>query len=468
MSSLFVGVDISGNCLRVAVLDMGQEPVQVQSLSRNSFSCEEELVAFLRKLFTEDFPRPRKVVAAFPARKGFFRRLAFPFADSRKIASALPYELGSHLPVDLEDCLTSFQKPSAAPDGHYLVSAAAVPVTSLEAVLAPFEQAAVPLHVLDMAPFAYAPGLKSGLRESLLVCCNEEEVTVALVEDGNVSDYRLWPCIGEQKPGEILAFIQSQSLFYKNRSGGENLPLCLIGSQVEPELIGALKNHGHRVVAEPLPKLGGASPATDFIPAILLALGAYASKSQASFNFRQGPLALKNDWSSLKKQLYVSGSLAVLAIVALITSLTLNYITRAGTLSRLDKQIQSTYRETFPGSKMVSEVSLHMQSHLRELEKKGALFRIVKRSSTLEVLKDISERLQGIPDLDLRTYYYDPGVVRLEGTTTSFEAVNRMSGDLKQSEMFEDIEIAEAKMSLDGRHVNFRIRVALKGGTSGP
>ncbi|MBN2428943.1 MAG: PilN domain-containing protein [Deltaproteobacteria bacterium] len=467
MSALFVGVDISGNSLRVAVLDAEKKPTRVVALNAASFADEEELAGLLAKTFTEDFPRPRRVVAAVPARQGFFRRLEFPFGDARKISSALAFELGNHLAIEPLECLIDFQPPKAAAEGRYLVAAAAVPQKYLENFLAPFEQAAAPLNTLDLAPFAFAAGLDEGLSNSLLACVNHEEVTVALVEEGQVVDYALQPLNSEPTDEELLCFIHSHSRFYQNRRGSEELPLCIIGSRAGAALATALEAQGHRVVTEPHGKLDGPTPEKEFLPAVLLALGATA-KNRSSFNFRQGPLALKNDWSALKKQFIFSGVLAALALVALIATLVLNYIGKAGTLESLDKQIQAIYREALPKTKNDDNPLPRMKSHLIALEKKGAIFRIGRLPSPLEILKEISERLKDIADLDLRSYSYDPDNVRLEGTTTSFEAVNRMSSSLKESDFFREIEIAEAKMSLDGKHVNFRLRLTLKGGLTEP
>jgi len=408
------------------------------------------------------------VVAAIPARRGFFRRLDFPFGDVRKISSALAFELGSHLPVDLAECMSDFRKPTAAVEGRYPVPAAAVPLAALEAFLAPFEAAATPLNTLGLAPFAFAPGLADDLRNSLLVCVSHEEVTVSLVEEGQVVDYSLRPCGSEPEDEDLLRFIDSRCRFYQNRRGGEALPLCVIGSRAGTGLVAALEKQGHRITTEPHTRLEGPTPEPEFLPALLLALGGASGKSANSFNFRQGPLALKNDWSALKKQFLFSGGLLALAGLALIISLALNYITKTGTLARLDKQIQAVYKEAVPESVNDDNVLPRMQSHLIALEKKGAVFRLGSLPSPLETLKEVSERLKDIPDLDLRSYFYDPENVRLEGTTTSFEAVNRMSGDLKESDLFKEIEIAEAKMSLDGKHVNFRLRLTLKGGISEP
>lgn len=467
MAPLFVGIDISGSCLRVAALEGGKETLKMHSLSRNSFSTEEELVALLRKVFKEDLTRVRRVVTSVPAGKSFFRRLSFPFADSEKITQAIPFELGSHLPVDLSSYLTSFQKPVPCPDGRFNVPAAAVPLATLETILAPYEKADVPLHVLDLAPFAYVPGLESGLRDCLLVCVGQEEVTVSLIEEGAVVDFRLWPLSQEQKIEEVQQFIHTHAVFFKNARKERDLSLCLIGSQIEPGMIDYLKKQGHLLVLDPLPKLDDQSPESDFFPALLLAAGAYSGDVKGSFNFRKGPLASKNDWPTLKKQFIFSGSIAVLAVCALIVALTVNYVSKAGALARLDKQVKNIYQETFPGSKIVVDAPLQMQSHLQELEKKAAVFNISNNLSPLEILKEVSARLKDVPDLDLRNYYYNPEFVRLEGTTTSFEAINRMSGSLKNSSQFGNVEITEAKMSLNGRHVNFRVQFTLNGGAAG-
>jgi general secretion pathway protein L len=47
--------------------------------------------------------------------------------------------------------------------------------------------------------------------------------------------------------------------------------------------------------------------------------------------------------------------------------------------------------------------------------------------------------------------------------TSSFDAVNRMARSLEQSTMFREAQIADAKMSIDGSRIDFRINLTFNG-----
>ena len=62
---------------------------------------------------------------------------------------------------------------------------------------------------------------------------------------------------------------------------------------------------------------------------------------------------------------------------------------------------------------------------------------------------------------DWRPHFsYTPDTVTFEGSTSSFDAVNRLAKALEQSPLFRTPQVADAKMSLDGSRVDFRLNLA--------
>jgi hypothetical protein len=51
--------------------------------------------------------------------------------------------------------------------------------------------------------------------------------------------------------------------------------------------------------------------------------------------------------------------------------------------------------------------------------------------------------------------------VLFSGTTSSFEAVNRIRDQLAKSTLFAGAEVAESRKSLDGSRIEFRLRLPL-------
>lgn len=117
------------------------------------------------------------------------------------------------------------------------------------------------------------------------------------------------------------------------------------------------------------------------------------------------------------------------------------------------------YRSAFPGATAIVDVPLQMKSKIKELKTKTALVAGNGRFSPLAVLQNISEQTPKDLTVDIRDLSYTPEGVRLEGTTTTFEATNRLAKSLEASPLFKNAQISDAKMSLDGKTVDFRLNL---------
>ena len=61
--------------------------------------------------------------------------------------------------------------------------------------------------------------------------------------------------------------------------------------------------------------------------------------------------------------------------------------------------------------------------------------------------------------VDLREFAYEEEGVRLEGFAPSFDVVNRATKALQQSPLFREVQLVDAKASLDGARVDFRLNL---------
>jgi general secretion pathway protein L len=113
----------------------------------------------------------------------------------------------------------------------------------------------------------------------------------------------------------------------------------------------------------------------------------------------------------------------------------------------------------FPEATTIVDVPLQLKSKIRDLQEKSSLI-IGGQSSTLAVFKEIST----LPDLvtvEFQEFVLTPEELKLTGQTSSFEAVNQMTTVLGGSPMFTNIQVTDAKMSLDGSQIDFRLLLSL-------
>jgi general secretion pathway protein L len=459
MEKRYIGIDIDSGMVRVAIVIRPKGEEQLLSVTRREYGDAQELQSALQEMIGDTRLFSDRLAVAVPAVEGFVRTLSFPFNDPKKIAATLPFELAAQLPIPIEDCSTDFQKPIPAEQGGFTVTAAAVRTTVLRQLVDVFERAEIPLHVVDIHPFAPARGLRGEIPHGLLASIGEQGSTLALVRDGLVVDYRLLPASNDGDSAGIARFIHRERVSLLREAGNRELPLYLIGAGASQPLQDELQRLGLAFVL-PACHLRGETVAPEFLPAVALALRAAVPDRERPFNYRHGEFALKNEWTALKKEVTVAALVLLLAVVALGGSAYLHYAHQHDRAEALRAEMTRIYRDTFPGNQPIHDVSLQMSSSLKELQARGRSVGLGLRGSPLAVLQEISRNVPADIMVDIRDLHYQPETIRLEGITTSFDAVNRMARSLEQSTLFREAQIADAKMSLDGSRIDFRITLS--------
>lgn len=459
MGKRFIGIDFDDHSVRVAILTEEKGRIIPVSVDKRSFSSEEELLQSLPELIGGEKRLGDRLAAALPAREGFVRQLTFPFADSRKIAAALDLELGAQLPVAIENCTSDFQQPLPEGENSWKVTAAAVRTDVIRNYLAPLDSAGFVLSILDLAPFGQAAGLAELFPDGLLITAMEQSITMALLQNGRITSYRLLPVAGELAEEARAQLILREAITLQGAAGCNDLPFCLLGPGTTPALIEILRKNGVRVET-PQVTIDGRPVDREFLSALALARRATETERGKSFNFRCGSFAPKSEWGALKRGLVFAATLLVLSGMAIGAAAWLNYSGKARQAEALNKEMVRLYRQTFPGEVTIVDVPLQMRGKINELQKKNALYGADTSRSALSVLQEISERLPEDLVVDIREFSYTSDTVMFEGSTDSFDAVNRLAKALEQSPLFRTPQVADAKMSLDGSRVDFRLNLA--------
>lgn len=457
MAKRLIGVDIGAKALNIAILRQEQNQILVERLEESSHDTRTEQMAHLREVLHEVTFGDR-MAAALPASSAYVRQLDFPFSDVRKCEAVLPFELAAQLPVPLDNCVTASYPLDTDGEGTRLY-AAALPIEVLQSFLSSFDEALLPLQVVDLSPFCYVAGLAELVGNALLVCATEQETVLARVVDRQITDFRVLPGPIAQDIQPLARQLCREAFALQRTAELEALPLYLMGSKATAELASLMQKKIARVELLSL-DLQGQRVEAPMLPAVALALRAGAGSKKQSFNFRQGRFALKGEWAGLRKTLIVATCLLVVTVMALAGALLIEYRDRAGQVQSLQQEITGIYRATFPGTQPVVDASLQMQSAVRELRDKGGLLGSGSQAEPLEVLKEISAMTVAL-SFEIQEFTYAGNEVKLNGKTDSFETVNRMAEQLNNSPMITRAQVAEAKMSLDGSQIDFRILLTL-------
>ncbi len=459
MSKRFIGIDLEGTEARVAVLTAAPGKIDVE-LDKRSYASPEEAAEAITEMLGGKVILGDRLVAALPCRVGLFRRLRFPFREKNKISAALPLELGSQLPIPLEEHLISFMPPRAR-ENDYEVDAVVVNKREVADLLTHFPDPEQNPRRIDLFPFAFLPVLRE--HDGILVYCRQLEVVVALVYDGMIRDYRLLPGTSELEEQEIFDFIANQISQLENGIGHDGLPLWVIGAGVTEKLLLILYKTD-RVLLTPGGDVFGDEISYEMAPAALLALAELReAKKAVQLNFRQEEFSARGQIEIFKAKLVAVGILSLLVIVGIVLTLHLSYLQKTSQEQRLKTELVSIFNKVMPAGSKIVDVPLQLQSQQQELQKQVHLFGLGGQGAAT-VLQSMSKDIDPEVRIDLQEFNYNGDEVRLAGNADSFESVDRIAAKLRNNRLFSGVEIVDAKLASDNSQVDFELQLKFNGG----
>ncbi|MCK4503444.1 MAG: PilN domain-containing protein [Desulfuromonadales bacterium] len=459
MSKRFIGIDLEGIDVRVAILTVAPGKIDVE-LDKRSYDTPDEAAAAITEMVGGKIILGDRLVTALPCRVGLFRRLRFPFREKNKIAAALPLELSSQLPISLEEHLISFLPPRAR-ENDYEVDAVVVNKREITELLTHFPDPEQNPRRIDLFPFAFLPILNN--QDGILIYCRRLEVVVALIYDGMVRDYRLFPGTNELAETEIFDFIAQQISQLENGIGHEGLPLWVIGAGVTEELLFTLYQTD-RTILTPGEDVLGDEISCEMAPAALLALGEMgAAKKTGELNFRQEEYAAIGQLAIFKAKLVAVALLSFLVVAGVVLTMHLGYLQKTSEERSLKQQLVAVFHQVMPAGATIVDVPLQLESKLQELQKQVQLFGLGNHGAAT-VLQRLSKDIDADIRLDLHEFSYNNVEVRLSGNADSFDSVDQVAAKLRNNNLFSGVEIVDAKLATDNSQVDFELQLKFHGG----
>jgi general secretion pathway protein L len=463
MEKRLIGIDIDGNTLRVVIARPDRGGATVTAVGKTRLQNPQELGQALSALTGGTRLYGDRLAAALPAGAAFYRWLDFPFNDPKKIAAAGQLALATQLPSQAGDCVLALQAPTANDRNGYSCALAAVPADRVAETLAPFDDAGIPLHLLDALPLAASCGLAELLPRGLLLILRERETVLCRLAQGQLADCRVLPAVHADEAAGLAEQLMRACQAMAARGADFELPLTVIGPGATPTLLAELKNRG-ATLAELELTCDGRPLAAEYLPAALLALRAGRADRQRWSNLRRDAFALRGEWAAVKKQLLGGGLLLAAILLLLAGPAWLNYAHKSGRAADLQRQMATLFSQTFPDDRPGREPYRQMRGRLNALQQEGAWLGLQSGHSALQTLGEISRAAAPDVRLDVREFRYAPNEVRLDGSVDSFDTMQRLTRLLEQSPLFEEVQVTDAKMDPDGKRVNFRLQLTLAQG----
>ena len=79
----------------------------------------------------------------------------------------------------------------------------------------------------------------------------------------------------------------------------------------------------------------------------------------------------------------------------------------------------------------------------------------------MSILREISARIPAEIEVEFRDFTVEEGRVRIEGITTSFDAIDKIKADLAEYPRFATVVVSDAKAGVDRNKVLFKLTISL-------
>lgn len=427
----------------------------------------------------------------------FFRSLRIPFSDLRQVRSVLQYELQDSVALVEDDYLYEpiLYRLTSEETG---VLAILLEKAKLKSLLNSFRSYSIDPETVTVSGL---PAIVNFLRlrtdsdkDFTVVDIGVRRAAFYLVKDGIV---RLVRSIPYKSEGTLGLEGRSHDLARDNRSnhstiltalaatventmaawqdGGdeyENVPLYITGEASDVNVLSSLK--GCLPGAEMAPEgwyhchdLDTSGREGDQFSDVLygncMALGCCVTGGTELLNFRKNGFA--RSYQSKKVARIARNSLltAGVLLVAAVVYIAFEYRQVQSKRDRLALEVKKIYSETIPGETRIVDPVHQLGVKVRELKTStsaaGAAGGV--DIDTVDLLKEISERIPPSLQVTFERFIYDRQTARIKGTTDNFNTVDQMKRYLDESSFFREVIIISANVAAKSSGVKFELKLEL-------
>lgn len=515
MIKTVLGLDVGSHAVKAVELRQtlrGLEPVQMRI--HETSAGAEELAESLQHFLRTHMLSKEHVTCAIPGDRISLRRLEFPFRDQKRLAAAVPFEVESEIPFDIDDVIVDWQVLEGQRT-HSVVAAAVAQRADVARLLGSLVEAGCQPRILEAEGLVLAnlASLYGWTGVRLLVDIGHRKSTFCLIRDGRPLAARTVPIGGlaitrelARATGLSLEEAESQKCERGIFDLGWNSAAPRAVAQLERiarEILRTLESVEQALGTDPLRSVdevtlmgGGArlagidafltdrtglptallGPPADaeaaaliaggdpvvFGPAIALALRA-TTHATTRINFRKDEFAYKSDFAwLLGPQLRPTAMMAGIFLLLLLVSTGTSIALESRKADRLEAQASAIYADLFPGQAVPDRPMAALGRAVTEARERADFLGLYGGNlSALDLMTLLSSRIPADLKLKFDEISIDRKVIRIKVTTDSFEAVDRVENELRGESIFAAVDAGQATRLRDGS-VTFSLIVPLE------
>ncbi len=505
-----LGLDLGSHSIKAVELAQGLRSVEVVRFHAEARDPELSLASQLTRMLSIQSFRRDNVVASLRGDRVSVRRLSFPFAEKRRVAQAVPFELEDQVPFDIADMVIDWELVAREGTRSQVVSVLA-PRTEVSALIETLHQARCDARIIESEGLVLSNLASSfefpGTR--LLVDIGHSKTTVCAIRGGvavsarsiGIAGRSFTEAIAQERslalgqaerwkhergiaePGVGSPFPRADAVL--GRLANEILRFAHALEDQLPEGIGGIVLLGGGAQLDridgwladrtglPTERLGlpradaGLDRITEgeplsLAPGLALALRGSA-RATTRMNLRQDEFTRRADFSRVRREYGSTGILAAIVVVLALVSFSTGAVIESRAAGGVEQQIAVLYREAFPDGPMPDNPLAAMRDAVREAEERAEFLGVYRGNlSALDVFTEISKRVPKDLDVGFEELAIDKQTIRLRVAAKTFESADRLGTELAKFGPFEQAQIGaiETDNRTGGKKFNVTISLA--------
>jgi hypothetical protein len=199
------------------------------------------------------------------------------------------------------------------------------------------------------------------------------------------------------------------------------------------------------------------------VPAIGLALNGLGTSEAQLFDLRQGSFKQVTPLAGLRGPILRTAALLLILGFLGVTSLVTSLNQARGEYQSLKGRMELEFKELFPGSKPIDgQETAQIKGELDDLKRKLGDLSGLEGRGALSVLAALSAAIPADISIKLDELSYDSKKLRLEGSVSSFDVVDRIKGALDSEPLFAEVQVQNARVGANINKVTFRLQMEVR------
>jgi len=472
MARRILALDLGTATLRAVIIESTLRSCRVTGFFQQPRDPDRDLAEQVREFCVSYRLHGDTVLSCVPGDMVTHRLLSLPFTQSRQVSQAIPFELETLIPFDIENMVITEQIVQCTETGA-TVLAIATPKAVFTEYLAMLSAAGVDPEEVSFAPLAALPLVTlSGVDVrgvTALLDVGERQTSVVLLQDGVLCGVRTLNSGCSQDEREVAALVAELQWTLLVLGGNDGkLPARFFMCGTGASLLRLKSELGHHFAAEVVSfqdlrvsAIAEEDHAAQAEFAACLGMGLREALGGALFgvNLRCGEFSPRTQSDAVRYEWRQLGRLAVAGAVAASLAFVVDLYSLNSRYQLLRQEIRRVFTAVLPEVWTVVNEKVQLEDAIAALQQRRRLLRGAVAVSPLDILHQLSTVFPENVPLDLEEWTFEENAVRLRGTTSSFEAAELIKTAAVSLGVFRDVQLKDVKAETGSQKVTFGLQL---------